>query len=86
MDFYVSALLMALSDIGLRNPFTLSIFVAFISLVLAFIVTIAITFSGLNDDAVPRSIFNNGYTDNYRAFIRAGERYVTDIPVGRIES
>ena len=83
---YVSVPLMALSDIGLRNPFTLSIFVASISLVLAFIAALAITFSSLNDDAIPRSIFNNGYTDNYRAFVRAGERYVTDIPVGRIES
>tara|TARA_Y100000996_G_scaffold378280_1_gene330849 strand:+ start:209 stop:442 length:234 start_codon:yes stop_codon:yes gene_type:complete len=77
---------MALSDIGLRNPFTLSIFVGLVSFVLAFITALAITFSDLNDDALPRSVFNNGYTDNYRAFLRAGEQYIVDLPVGRLKS
>lgn len=77
---------MALSDIGLRNPFTLSIFVALISCLLALITAIAVAYSNLNDASLPRSIFSNGYTDNYRAYLRAGEQYIIDIPTGRFKS
>jgi len=72
-----------LADVGLRNPFVLAVLTALVSAVLAFITAVTLTFTDVNDDPLPRSIFDNGYTKNYQDFLRRGEQYVVDIPIGR---
>ena len=83
MDIVTRISMAGLSDIGLRNPFTLAIFIAALSAVFAFITAVTLTFTDVNDDAFPRSIFDNGYTENYKDFLRRSEQYVVDVPLGR---
>ena len=54
----------------LRNPFVIPIFVALIASVIALIAAVAVTFSDLNDAAVPDSIWGRSHSYEFRNFVR----------------
>jgi len=54
----------------LRNPFVLPIFVALIASVIALIAAVAVTFSDLNDAAVPDSVWGRSHSYEFRNFLR----------------
>ena len=54
----------------LRNPFVIPLVIAFIASVVGLIVAIAITYSDLNDAALPDSIWGAPHSYEFKNFVR----------------
>ena len=54
----------------LRNPFVIPLFVAFVACVIGLIAAVAVTFSDINDAALPSSVWGRAHSYEFRTFMR----------------
>lgn len=54
----------------LRNPFVIPLFVALVACLVGLIAAVAITFSDINDAALPSSIWGRAHSYEFREFLR----------------
>ena len=55
---------------ALRNPFVTAFLVALVASVIALVAAVAVTFSDINDAAVPDSVWGRHHSDLFREFLR----------------